>query len=114
MQRKYLLGFLSTLTSGLLFFNAGIPAAEPAVNPADTQAQEPVYGSQLMSPEERAEHRARMRAATTVEEREKIRKEHHALMQERAKKLGITLPDEPPAPGMGAGPSMGAGGRRGQ
>lgn len=62
-----------------------------------------------MTPQERADQRAKMGAAKTAEEREQIRKEHHKLMQERAKARGMTLPDEPPAMGGGMGP----GGRRG-
>jgi hypothetical protein len=77
--------------------------------PAGAYGQDqPVYGSQLMTEQERAEYQARMRAATTEQEREQIRLEHHAQMQERAKQQGVTLPDEPPAMGMG-GQHMGPG-----
>ena len=77
--------------------------------PAGAYGQDqPVYGSQLMTEQERAEYQARMRAATTEQEREQIRLEHHAQMQERAKQQGVTLPDEPPAMGMG-GQRMGPG-----
>jgi hypothetical protein len=79
-------------------------------------AEEQVYGSQLMTQQERAEQRTKMRAAKTAEEREQIRKEHHERMNERAKERGVTLPDEPPArgSGMGAGGGMGSGGGRGR
>jgi hypothetical protein len=85
--------------------------------------QEQVYGSQLMTPQERDEYRARMRSAKTPEERERIREEHHERMKERAKERGMTLPDEPPPRGRGMGPGggmgpgdggMGPGGRRGR
>jgi hypothetical protein len=56
---------------------------------------------QLMSPEERADFRDSTQSAQTVEERKRIRTEQHALMQERAKAQGITLPDSPPMRGMG-------------
>jgi hypothetical protein len=72
-----------------------------------------VYGSQLMTTQERNEYRSRMRAAKTVQEREQIRNEHHERMQVRAKERGVTLPAEPPARGMGAGPGRGAGGGAG-
>lgn len=72
------------------------------------QEQEQIYGSQLMTQEEMAEHRARMRSLKTNEERQTYRLEHHQKMQERAKAQGITLPDEPPA--MGGGMGMGSGG----
>jgi hypothetical protein len=73
------------------------------------QTEERIYGSQLMTPQERAEHRTRMQAAKTAEEREQIRKEHHEKMKVRAKERGVTLPDEPPAMGMGKGLGPGGG-----
>ncbi len=69
-----------------------------------------IYGSQLMTQQERNEYRTRMRAAKTAEEREQIRKEHHEQMKARAKEKGVTLPDEPPARGMGGGMGPGGGG----
>jgi hypothetical protein len=69
-----------------------------------------VYGSQLMTTQERNEYRNRMRATKTVQEREQVRNEHHARMQERAKERGLTLPAEPPARGKGFGPGPGGGG----
>ena len=87
----------------------------------DQARDTPIYGSQLMTQQERSEYRARMRAAKTQEEREQIRKEHHEHMKVRAKEKGVTLPDEPPARGMGSGtgpsgggmgPGMGGGMRR--
>ena len=85
--------------------------------------QDRIYGSQLMTRQERMEYRNKMREMKTMEEREAFRMEHHKKMQERAKAKGITLPDEPPArggmmmgPGGGMGPSgggmMGPGGRK--
>lgn len=72
--------------------------------PADEGDEDaPIFGHQLMTSEEMAEHRARMRAATTAQERERIRTEHHAQMLERARQRGVTLPEEPPARGMGGG-----------
>ena len=86
---------------------------EPAPAKAQTPKSEPIYGSQLMTQQERAEYRAKMSAAKTVEEQEQIRKEHHEQMKERAQARGVTLPDEPPARGGGMGPGgggMGPGG----
>lgn len=68
-----------------------------------------IYGSQLMTQQERNEYRARMRAAKTVQEQERIRNEHHKQMQARAKERGVTLPDVPPARGGGVGPGRGMG-----
>ncbi len=80
----------------------------PAQITAEAPGNEHVYGSQLMSQEERTVYHTKMRAAQTEGEREHIRKEHHQSMQERAKLRGVTLPDEPPARGGGMG--MGPGG----
>lgn len=75
--------------------------------------QEPIYGTQLMTQQERNEYLTRIRAAKTLEEQEQIRMEHHELMKERAKAQGVTLPEEPPARGGGVGAGgggMGSGG----
>lgn len=106
MFKKPLL--ISAMAGGLLLaFNPGF-AAEP---PVQSQAQEQIYGSQLMTPQERTEHQTKMRSAKTNEEREQIRAQHHKEMQVRAKQQGTTLPDEPPAYGKGGG--MGPGGGAG-
>jgi hypothetical protein len=62
-----------------------------------------------MTPQERIAYRNNIRAAITAEERGRIRKEHHELMKARAAARGITLPDEPPASGMGMAPGGGLG-----
>ena len=77
-------------------------------------ADEPVYGYQLMSEQERAENRAKMRSFQTEQEREAYRQEHHKMMQERAKAQGVTLPDEPMPRGQGKGMGQGQGYRGGQ
>lgn len=86
-----------------LFMAGGTALAQDAKQPQKEQAKkpapEPIYGSQLMTRKERQEFHAKMRAAKTPEEREKIRQEHHEQMQQRAKERGVTLPDEPPAGG---------------
>jgi hypothetical protein len=56
----------------------------------------PIYGYDLMTAEERTEHRNKMRSLKTWEEREQFRKAHHEQMQARAKERGIALPDPPP------------------
>ncbi len=60
------------------------------------QTQKQIYGSQLMTTQERVEFRTKMRNARTAEERENIRNEHHERMKKRAKERGLVLPDEPP------------------
>lgn len=99
----------SALVSALTFSASYALAVEPApaTEQAQTQQQEQIYGSQLMTPQERAEQRAKMRAAKTAEEQEQIRREHHERMTVRAKERGVTLPDVPLTRGGG----MGAGGR---
>lgn len=86
------------------------------------KAQQQIYGSQLMTPQERAEFRAKMRSLKTPKERDEFRREHHKMMVERAKQRGVTLPDEPPTGpghmgpgggGMGPGGKMGPGGSMG-
>jgi len=69
---------------------------------ADNQQRtQNVYGWQLMTPEERVEHRAKMRSHKTREERETYRIEHHKKMQERAREKGVTLPEMPMPRGKG-------------
>jgi len=95
-----------TLTNGLAF-----AAEKPATQEKETvQNREQVFGSQLMSPQERVEHRTKMRAAKNAEEREKIRSDHHERMKERAHERGLTLPDKPPSRRSGMG--YGGGSRR--
>ena len=90
----------------------------------DRLRDQDMYGWQLMTLEERAEHRAMMRSLNTREEREAYRMEHHKRMQERAREKGVTLPDMPEPRGKGMMPrrddmgprggGMGPGGGRGQ
>ena len=96
--------------AGLAFTLAGMVALAQGQVPPPGQGQQQeqtrdqdIYGWQLMTPEERAEHRAKMRAAKTDAEREKIRKDHHDKMKARAKERGVSLPEEP-RPRSGAGP----------
>jgi hypothetical protein len=104
---------------------AGLMAAEPLIvapkapdvkqqAKEQVKEQEQVYGSQLMTQKERMEHRAQLRAAKTVQEREQIRKAHHEKMQLRAKEKGVTLPDMPAMPAGGGmmGPRGGMGPKR--
>lgn len=65
---------------------------------SDDQAQEPrmVTGRQLMTDQEHAEHQARMQAASTDEERRRIRSEQHERMKQRASEQGLVLPENPP------------------
>ena len=66
-----------------------------------------------MTNQERIEHRNKLLAAKTAEEREQVRLQHHEQMQSRAKQQGVTLPDTPPAQGGGQGRGMRPGGGMG-
>jgi hypothetical protein len=101
---------VSALTA--LFLTTGfVSAADENQNQEKAQKQMKIYGSQMMTEEERNAYREKMRNAKTAQEQKQIRYEHHEQMKERAKERGITLPDEPPAMGggMGAGSGMGGG-----
>lgn len=90
---------------------AGGAAMAQNANGDDAQ----IYGSQIMTEQERNEFRERMRNAGSAEERQQLRAEHHERMQQRAKEQGVELPDGPPADrGMGAGTGMGKGQGKGQ
>jgi hypothetical protein len=79
------------------------------------QDKEMIFGSQLMTEQERTEYMKRIREAKTDQERDRIRAEHHDQMMARAKEKGVVLPEEPmmqgkgPGDGMGMGTGMGAG-----
>lgn len=104
---------MSALTGALMLASGVALAADQERTQQQVQKPEQVYGSQLMTQQERVEYRSRMRAAKTAEEREQVRMEHHERMKDRAKQRGVTLPDEPSARGGGMGPGgggMGPGG----
>ncbi len=117
MQRT----ILSTLLAAM-FIAFSIPVLAADQDRTRTQDQQQVrdqdiYGYRLMTPQERDAHRAKMRSAKTIAERDRIRQEHHTQMQIRAKEQGVTLPDEPPSgrgpgSGTGGGAGPGGGGRR--
>lgn len=92
---------MSALVSTLLLTNGVALATDQERAPQQVQKQEQVYGSQLMTQQERVEYRSKMRSAKTAEERDKIRMDHHEFMKDRAKQRGVTLPDTPPAGGGG-------------
>lgn len=101
---------LSTLLLALLTLAAlPVQAAQPGA--AEQQAKPPIYGRQLMTPDERRDYQQKMRSLKTREERQAFRQEHHQQMQARAKEKGITLPDAPPprGGGRGMGPQDGMG-----
>lgn len=97
--------FIATLSLSLVML-AGINTV---------YGEETAYGWQLMTEQERIEHRAKMRSLKTEQERQAYRHEHHKLMQERAREKGVALPDEPQPMGKGMrGGGQGKGGGAGQ
>lgn len=79
-----------TVLAGALSLSSGILMAAPE------EGSSQIYGSQMMTQQERADHRAKLRAAKTQTERNQIRQENHQRMQQRAKERGIKMPDMPP------------------
>lgn len=107
-RTKLALGMAALLAAG------GASMALPAM--AEDEA---VYGRELMTEQERIEHRLDLRALKTEQEREAYRKEHHERMQERARERGKVLPAEPREYGQrrqdqGMGPRDGSGMGMGQ
>jgi hypothetical protein len=91
-----------SMVAGALALAFGLAlAAEPAAT--QQPVKEELYGSQLMTQQERAAHRAKMRAATTPEAKAQIRAAQHDRMKQRARQLGLELPETPPAVGGGMG-----------
>ena len=98
------------MTNGKKFtmFLGTIALALVSVNAAFAQTY---YGSQLMTPQERAEHWTTMRSLPPGE-REAYRAQHHEEMKKQAESMGLSLPDQPPAYGRGftrRGPGYGYG-----
>lgn len=56
------------------------------------------HGSQLMTPQERAEHGSTIRSLPPAE-REAYREEHHERMRQRAEAMGLTMPETAPPRG---------------
>ncbi len=103
MKRRSLITLLSSIS--LVVFLPVTP---------DSVAKETIYGYQLMTEQERSEHRAKMRSFNTEAEREAYRRQHHEMMQERARTQGFTLPEEPMPRGQARGMGQGYRGGQGQ
>lgn len=122
MKTRHLI--LLTLAGALMLPAGAINAADQAQQQTQTKDQlqlqeqdKMIYGWQLMTPQERRAHRAKMLSLKTEQERMAYREEHHKLMQQRAQEKGMTLPDRPlqqgqgPRSGGGFGNAQGGGGR---
>ena len=104
MKRRSIVG--AVLAAAILVPGSAVLAQEQMQT--QEQAREQVYGWELMTEEERLQHREKMRTLTTEEERNRYRQEHHEKMRERAKQQGVELPAGPMPHGKGMGP-MGPG-----
>lgn len=98
--------------SVLLFVAGNAVAADQVQTREQTQTRQTV-GRQMMTDEEHAEQREKMRSAGSREEREKVRAEHHEKMKARAKEQGMSIPDNPPSRSQGEGMRGGMGGGQG-
>lgn len=84
------------LSAALMMYGGVTLAADQEPGQEYMQSQKRVYGRELMTEQERAEHHARMQAAETEQERQQIRRKQHDLMKQRASERGLNIPDEPP------------------
>lgn len=100
---------LIAATAAALLAGATIPAAAQQSPPPAPKRELRVYGEEVMTTQERQAYVDRMRAAKTREERIKLRDEHRAEMQLRAKEKGVTL-QEPQRRGGEKGSAKGKGG----
>ena len=80
-------------------------------------SEDRVYGWNMMTEQERIQHRETIRNLKTEEEKERFRIEHHKKMQKRAEERGVSIPDmpmhrdsmSPMRGGMGSGSGSGKG-----
>lgn len=86
--------FVSSLLAGVMVTPI-IARAQPGAGPGTRRwSRERLYGSPLMTLEERQEHQRRMWNAKTVQERNQIRNEHRKQMLERAQKQNYKVDEK--------------------
>lgn len=68
-----------------------------------------IFGQELMTKDEMAEHQAHIMKLKTDKEREEYRQEHHALMRQRAEERGVSIADVPQGRGRALNPESGSG-----
>ena len=86
MKRRLIQGaILALAVSGITVptLAADQTSAKDQTQARDQIRDQDIYGSQLMTAQERDAHRNKMRAAKTEQERERIRAEHHEQMKVR-------------------------------
>jgi hypothetical protein len=105
---------VTTLSNDAAFAQQHSSDQQQIQKQAQSQDRKQLYGYDLMTEQERAEHREKMRSMKTEQEREAYRMQHHEEMQRRAREQGVEIPDEPPRPGQGKGKGQGQGKGYGQ
>lgn len=81
------------LASAALLMCSAFPMIGDRAQAAPWRADEGnTRGWMLMSPQERIEHQARVRGFTDYDACQAYRAEHHALMVQRARERGLSLP----------------------
>ena len=84
MKRQMLKSVLTAI--GLLL------AAEAGGRGPWRASPENTRGWQFMTPEERIEHQSRVRGFNTLEECRAYQREHHKLIEDRARERGVAMP----------------------
>ncbi len=80
---------MKTMTSFTTALATAVVLAAPI---SLSHAKDAIYGSDLMTAKERAEHTQKLNSFNTQAERDAYRKEHEQKMQQRAKEKGLALP----------------------
>ena len=112
------------LLAGGLLATGHSALAQPGDRDQEQQRQrDQIYGSQLMTEQERNEYRDKMRSMHTEQDRAALREQHHEEMRKRAQSMGMELPEQVPdaagkkgthgQPGKVGGPGQGAGNGKG-
>ncbi len=76
----------------LLFIGLLLAASAAEAGGPWRASEENTRGWQLMTPQERIDHQARIRSFRTLEECRAYQQEHHPLMEQRARQRGVALP----------------------
>jgi hypothetical protein len=92
---KIMLCRTHTVTAAALLCLAGIAVQADSVGASPWRADEGnTRGWQLMSQQERIDHQARVRGFTDYDNCKIYRKQHHKLMEDRARERGLDLSDD--------------------
>ncbi|MGQ0524773.1 MAG: hypothetical protein ACT4P8_14075 [Betaproteobacteria bacterium] len=89
-KRRTMLQAGISLAAAIIMASAALDAVG-----ADQLKREIIPGSELMTSQERERYRQRIRNAKTPDEEQKVRSEHLHQVRERARLLGLRLPEDP-------------------